>query len=74
MHIERSFSFISLTKLIYHIPSFHRLPKWQIMPSFRKVVIFCLLCLPWFLSLHDWAYFLSGEYANRLSVRATPST
>lgn len=73
VHIERNFSLTSLTKLIYHIPSFHRLPKWQIMPSFRKFVIFCLLCLPWFLSPHDWVYFLSGEYANLLSDRTTPS-
>lgn len=72
MHIERNFSFTSLTTLIYPIPSFHRLPKWQIMPSFRKFVIFCLLCLPWFLSPHDWVYFRSGEYANLLFRQSRP--
>lgn len=66
MHIERNFSFISLTKLICHTPSFRRLPKWQTMPSFRKCVISCLLCLPWFSSPPDWVYFLSGEYASLL--------
>lgn len=71
MHIERSFLVINLTKLICHISSFHRLPKWQIMPNFRKRVISCLLCLPWFSSPRDWVYFLSGECANLLSNRAT---